>query len=521
MAKQKADSSDEKDAEECLMTEKSVDEQDIETSTHDDPCSPEQPVTMTTKQKKREQCSILLNVFICSISFTLLFTAYISLQNLQSSLNSHKGLGLASLCVIYGLMMLSAIFVPPYMISRVGCKWTMVISMSGYFVYTAANYYSTWWTLIPASIIIGTCAAPLWSAKYSYLTTAALRYAKLTGEPEQAVMARYFGLASCFFTLAHITGNLISSVVLQKNTGSDVFRSDAHKVCGARYDQMPAVPSSNVTVPLFKPAHSLVINMLSVYLATSVLALLIVAVFLKRLKNTSSSSENRKSGMQAFMATIHQHKDRRLLLIIPLSVFIGVKSAFVFGDFSVAYVTCTIGIHRVGYVMMVFGATASIASVLVGRITIHTGIKPTIFMGSMIYTVSVLILLLWKPSASYVWVIYVLSVMLGLCDGLFETQIHAIYGHYFQDNKEPAFASFCLWSSFGFSMAFGYANFVSVGVKLCLLMTFLVIGMFGYLIAERIQNRNNKPLNVQAEEKPLQTVGQSRGVDDIEVITSI
>lgn len=115
----------------------------------------EEAEQLTPEQRKKEKRKITKNVYVISLGFLFLFTAFQSLQNLQSSLNKDEGLGLASLSVIYAALILSCIFVPPFVIGRLGCKWTLVLAMTGYVLYTVANYYARWGTLIPASIIIG------------------------------------------------------------------------------------------------------------------------------------------------------------------------------------------------------------------------------------------------------------------------------------------------------------------------------------------------------------------------------
>lgn len=115
----------------------------------------DETVKISPEERKKEKRKITKNVFIISFGFLFLFTAFQSLQNLQSSLNKDEGLGLVSLSVIYGALILSCILVPPFVIGRLGCKWTLVMSMIGYVLYTVSNYYARWGTLIPASIIIG------------------------------------------------------------------------------------------------------------------------------------------------------------------------------------------------------------------------------------------------------------------------------------------------------------------------------------------------------------------------------
>ncbi len=58
------------------------------------------------------------NVAIVSIAFLLNFTAFQSMQNLQSSLNRVEGLGTIGLSVIYGALIMSALFVPSFAIDR-------------------------------------------------------------------------------------------------------------------------------------------------------------------------------------------------------------------------------------------------------------------------------------------------------------------------------------------------------------------------------------------------------------------
>lgn len=122
---------------------------------HVELAEPEKGPVLSPEDIKKEKFKITKNMLIVSFGFLLLFTAFQSLQNLQSSLNPDKGLGLASLSVIYATLILSCMFVPPMIIGRLGCKWTLVLSMVGYVLYTASNYHARWWTLIPASIFIG------------------------------------------------------------------------------------------------------------------------------------------------------------------------------------------------------------------------------------------------------------------------------------------------------------------------------------------------------------------------------
>lgn len=117
----------------------------------------ENAVVENSEKIRMSKKMILKNLLVVSIAFLFLFTAFQSLQNLQSSLNKEEGLGTVSLSVIYVVGMIAGLFLPPLVINILGCKWTLVASIVCYTVFIAANLYAVWATMIPASIVIGMC----------------------------------------------------------------------------------------------------------------------------------------------------------------------------------------------------------------------------------------------------------------------------------------------------------------------------------------------------------------------------
>ena len=67
---------------------------------------------------------------------------------------------------IYASLVVSCLFLPPGMIKNLGLKWTILISQCSYTLFIAANIFPRWYTLIPAAVILGLGAAPLWTAKW-------------------------------------------------------------------------------------------------------------------------------------------------------------------------------------------------------------------------------------------------------------------------------------------------------------------------------------------------------------------
>ena len=110
------------------------------------------PATSKTREIKRR---ILKNLYVVSFGFLFTFTAFGSLEKLQSSLHSDERLGLTSLIVIYTAFIVSCMFIPSLLIDKLGPKHTLMLSMSGYVTFTLANFYPRYWTLLPTSAILG------------------------------------------------------------------------------------------------------------------------------------------------------------------------------------------------------------------------------------------------------------------------------------------------------------------------------------------------------------------------------
>ncbi|XP_008468631.1 UNC93-like protein [Diaphorina citri] len=163
---------------------------------------------MSTKEKWR----ILKNIGSLSLAFMVQFTAFQGTANLQSSINAKEGLGTVSLSAIYAALVLSCIFVPTFVIKRLTVKWTLCVSMMCYLPYIGFQFYPRFYTLVPAGILVGIGAAPMWAAKATYLTQVGAVYAKLTDQAVDAIIVRFFGFFFLAWQTAELWGNLISSL---------------------------------------------------------------------------------------------------------------------------------------------------------------------------------------------------------------------------------------------------------------------------------------------------------------------
>ena len=98
---------------------------------------------------------IFKNLFVISFTCILQFSAFNSFANVQSSLNKEEGLGTTGLALLYVVMVLTSLFIATITAERISSKWIMTWSMCTYVAYTATGFYPNWYTVLPASVIIG------------------------------------------------------------------------------------------------------------------------------------------------------------------------------------------------------------------------------------------------------------------------------------------------------------------------------------------------------------------------------
>lgn len=75
-------------------------------------------------------------------------------------------------------------------------------------------------SVIDNFIFTGLCAAPLWTAKATYISTTARNYSKSSGLSVDAVMTNFFGIFFTMFQCSQVVGNSISSIVLKPCLGN-------------------------------------------------------------------------------------------------------------------------------------------------------------------------------------------------------------------------------------------------------------------------------------------------------------
>ena len=287
--------------------------------------------------------------------FRCVFTAFVSLQSLHSSLNASGGLGVASLSCIYGATVLSS-FVAPPVIHRLTTKWTIAAGFLLFVIYFTINFFPFGLMLIPASLLLGFLTGPLWSAQGTYLTTLAIRYAQSTQQVHEPVINKFNGIFTSIYQASQILGHLISIIVLSFNPNNPpdyrynfqythidryvAINKTWHSYnlnCGSHGCGMQEFPNDDVILHEDASVPFHIRNLLlGIHVGFTVLGLTLTVTLLDKgeVMVTEGKHPLSTSSHQLFLATLHMFQDPRLQLLLPLVLFIGLDQGFVFGDFT-------------------------------------------------------------------------------------------------------------------------------------------------------------------------------------------
>ena len=100
------------------------------------------------------------------------------------------------------------------------------------------------------------------------------------------------------------------------------------------------------------------------------------------------------------------------LILIPLS------------DCPQAFISCGLGVHMIGYVMICYGACDAVCSVCCSPIVKVVGRLPVFILGCVANTAAIIILFVWEPNSNDVHMFFIVAALWGLADAVWQTQIN-------------------------------------------------------------------------------------------------
>ena len=296
----------------------------------------------------KEGRSYILGQVHVSVVFLLIFTAYKSLESIQSSLNFEKGLGTISISLVYAGFFTSSLIIGAPVVYLLKPKWSLFFTLFSHTIFIIANIWPLWATMIPASIFLGLAAGPYWIAQGTYMTVLASRYSVATGEELDHVMAKFSGIFHVLWGASGPIGNFFTSFVLNLQHSSEENGNCTHHESDFQMNQSAILNCSSGGVSshlevcgpshcpymeehisvLQKPSQKLLYILMGIFLGFNILGICLSAC-LKSIPSTKQASLKERVSSTIFLI-----KDSRLLLlIVPISL-IGIIPATFYASFA-------------------------------------------------------------------------------------------------------------------------------------------------------------------------------------------
>ncbi|KAK8553698.1 hypothetical protein V6N13_072639 [Hibiscus sabdariffa] len=396
------------------------------------------------------------DVHILSSAFLLIFLAYGAAQNLETTVNSEGNLGTVSLGILYVSFAFFSLFAS-LVVRLLGSKNAVVLGTTGYWLYIAANLKPTWYTMVPASLYMGFAASIIWVGEGTYLTSIARSHARDTKLHEGTVIGNFNGEFWAVFALHQFVGNMITLAVLPKGTEGS---------------------TSNTTL------------LFIVFLCSMTLGTILMFFIRKTDDKEEKVSEDLPVSFYSAVASrlksvILPLLDIRMLLVVPLIAYSGLQSAFVWANYTKDIVNPILGEAGVGGAMAVYGAFDAICSLAAGRLT--SGIKSiTIIACGGVFFQALIFLWLWlkySGTSGVLGMVYplLMAALLGIGDGVLNTQISALLALLFKHDTEGAFAQFKVWQSSAIAVVFFLSPAVTLQTMVAILLVAILVSMVSFL----------------------------------------
>ncbi|KAL5550023.1 hypothetical protein UlMin_000199 [Ulmus minor] len=395
------------------------------------------------------------DVHILSSAFLLIFLAYGAAQNLQTTVNTEEDLGTISLGILYVSFTFFSL-VASLVVRFLGSKNALILGTTGYWLFIAANLKPSWYTMVPASLYLGFTASIIWVGEGTYLTSTALSHARDYNLHEGKVIGNFNGEFWGAFASHQFVGNLITLAILRD--GKD--------------------GSTSGTTLLFV-----------VFLCIMTLGIILMCFLQKRDGKTEdgpgeSSATLYDSIVSRLSLVITPLLNVRMLLIVPLMAYSGLQQAFVWAAFTKSVVTPTMGVSGVGGAMAVYGAADAICSLAAGRLTSDLkSITMIVSGGAFAQTVIFLWLLIYSAPSGVLGVIYplLMAALLGVGDGVLNTQLNALIGLLFKHDTEGAFAQLKVWQSASIAIVYFLNSYISLQAMLVIMLAGICLSYGGIL----------------------------------------
>ena len=435
------------------------------------------------------------NLLSVSVAFCFIYSSYLALESLQSSLNNDGSLGVIAVSLLYACYFISVLY-SPFVVDFLGTKFTLIGAFLAHTVYVISNFFPSWYSLLPASSLLGLLTAPQWTAQGVIVSKLAFQYASLVKVDPETNLTTFTGIFGFFMALSGLPGSLVSSLLLSSsdfNSSTSENVTDNPSQCGSFYcPSLSSNTDSTVTSGgSSKVTKSSLYLVVGVYLFINLCGLLTTVLFVKNVK--SGDNKGNKTGL--FKDLVKLCKDVKLLGTIVIVIYHSFSNSIYIAIFTNAYISCTLGVGMVGYGYCCFTIGRGLGCIGSG---LGQRCVPRVVHFSAVYSLYGAFLtacLHWTPEALTrdVIIMYAMSFAIGLCNGVIDTQTRSLIGMFFPHKLLAAYSLRCVGEGLGYAVALAYMSFLCTRVVLYIHLGALVCSIVAYVIIEVRKKRGESP----------------------------
>ena len=273
--------------------------------------------------------TIHLRVAALCLATFLLYAGYYLITSVMTSLNGNIGF-IASAC-LWLTFVPSSLFVSPMVVKVLEWKISILVAFVTYLTFFSANFYPSWYTLVPAAAATGFNASFFWIGALSFLTIASRRMKDIKGVSFEHTLSHYQGVFFFSFYLSAVVGSLVSTLFLL----SDQLLTDRpHSNTSNTSCDIETSPSEVSTWAYY--------GFVATATCTTIGATIIVAIIPPMPGETSvcitakavscaSVFQETKLSVKTFLRMIIKPK---VFLSLPMNIYAGLLQGFFLGIFS-------------------------------------------------------------------------------------------------------------------------------------------------------------------------------------------
>lgn len=402
---------------------------------------------------------------------------------LQSSIQAQNGAGGLSLAAYYISTVASSTVVYPFLLRLFGRKYNLLLGDATCIIFGITLLLPSHELPIVVNAVTGIFACSLWSAAFAVAASFASSYADVDPKTEQSER-RNSALFIAILSFGQSLINILPEVTL-RNAGAETIgdmplNGTKDFLCGA--EDCPREYSAENDHPIYK---NLVPTRTSLYIFVGILVLLQIGVSIVHWvlvpndKPTDHSEESRllasrekaeyktcrwrdnasKLFQDSLVTTWRSLLSRESAFTFTSQIHFAFLSGFLWLSFTRSFISCTLGVQKVGFVMLIFYVVSASTSFIAAHCLNGIRIYFVTISKCLLDLITCILAVVWVPSEETIYIVYVLAILFGICHGLSKTLAYSLPVIYFKD-IDAGFTLCICWDGVGV----GLGGILSVNV---------------------------------------------------------